>query len=183
MHRPIRCLMAMAVLLLLAALAPASLAQVPSKVGVFDSQRISEETAEGKRVQASLGNLRDEKQREIEGMEQAVADLRQRLSQQGLSLSSETRTAMEIDIQRRLLELNNAKDLATRQLQLEVSAAEAQFNDKLRLVIAQFGRDEGFAVLFEVSTTAWASNAVDVSTAIVDLFDKLYPAQDEEPRE
>jgi len=84
---------------------------------------------------------------------------------------------MEIDIQRRLLEINNAKDLATRQLQLEVTAAEAQFNNKLRLVISQYGRDEGFAVMFEISTTAWASNAIDVSTAIIDLFDKLYPGQ------
>jgi Skp family chaperone for outer membrane proteins len=176
MHTTIRFATAVTAMLLLAALAPAALAQVPTKVGVFDSQRISEETAEGKRVQASLATLRDQKQAEIEGMEQALAELQQRLSQQGLSLSAETRTAMEIDIQRRLLGINNAKDLATRQLQLEVTAAEAQFNDKLRTVVSQFGRDEGFAVLFEISTTAWASNAVDVSTAITDLFDKLYPS-------
>jgi Skp family chaperone for outer membrane proteins len=175
MYKPVRIMIPIVMLVTLVAAAPAALAQVPSKVGVFDSQRISEETAEGKRVQEQLNSLRDQKQQEIAAMEQVIADLQQRLNQQGLSLSADTRTSMEIDIQRRALEVNNAKDLATRQLQLEVAAAEAQFNDKLRLVVQQFGRDEGFAVLFEINTTAWASNTVDVTTALIDLFDKLYP--------
>lgn len=179
MRIPTKLTLALVTLVALIAAAPAADAQTPLKVGIFDSQRISEETAEGKKVQNDLAALRDTKQQEISSKEQVINDLQQRLSQQGLSLSVEARTSLEIDIQRRLLEVNSAKDLATRELQLEVAAAEAMFNEKLRLVVQQFGRDEGFSLLLEVGTVAWASNTVDVTTAITDLFDRMYPASTE----
>jgi Skp family chaperone for outer membrane proteins len=160
-------------------LAPAVQAQAPSKIGVFDSQRISEETAEGKKLQTMLGAMRDEKQSEINSKEQAIEDLQQRLSQQGLSLSAETRMGLEVDIQRRMLEVNTLKELATQQLQLEVAAAEASFNEKLRNVVIQFGRDEGFTLLLEASTVAWAANSADVTTALIDIFDRMYGADAE----
>ena len=175
MHRTTRLALVISALALLIALTPGSVAQNTFKVGVFDSQRISIETAEGKRVQAQLNSLRDAKQQQIDGEEQTINDLQQRLSQQGLSLSAETRASLELDIQRRLLELNTSKDLAGRQLQLEVAAAEAGFNEKLRVVVQQFGRDEGFSLLLEVGAVAWASNSADVTTALIDLFDQLYP--------
>jgi len=168
--------LALAVLL---ALAPSASAQAPTRIGVFDSQRISEETAEGQKLQAYLGALQDEKRKAIEERERAIDDLQQRLAQQGLSLSADTRIGLELDIQRRVLEVNNMKDLAGQELQLEVAAAEAGFNEKLRVAVMQFGRDEGFAVMFEASTVAYAANSIDVTTALIDIFDKMYPAATE----
>jgi Skp family chaperone for outer membrane proteins len=176
MHKLTRSTLTICSAVILVALIAGSQVQAQSKVGVFDSQRVSEETAEGRKVQNELSTLRDAKQSEIAGMEQALADLQQRLNQQGLSLSPDTRMALELDIQRRGLELNNAKDLATRELQLEVAAAEARFNEKLRVVVEQFGRDEGFDILFEISATAWSSSSVDITTALIDVFDKMFPA-------
>jgi outer membrane protein len=159
--------------------APYAWSQAPLKIGVFDSQRISEESAEGKRVQAALSAMRDAKQEEIKAKEQVIADLQQRLNQQGLSLSAAARTNLELDIQRKMLEVNTAKDLASRELQLEIAAAESLFNDKLRQVVNQVGRDEGFAVLLEAAAVAWASNTIDVTTAIIDQFDNMYPPEPE----
>ena len=71
MHRPIRSILTVATVLALGALASSAWAQTSLKIGVFDSQRISEETLEGKRIQTDLGGLRDAKQAEITGQEQA----------------------------------------------------------------------------------------------------------------
>ena len=158
------------------ALAPQAAAQAPTKIGIFDSQRISEETAEGQKLQAYLGGLQEQKRSEIQAKEKSIDDLQQRLAQQGLSLSPDTRIQMELDIQRRVLEVNNLKELAQQELQLEVAAAEAGFNEKLRVVVTQFGRDEGFAVMFEINSVAYAANSIDVTTALIDVFDSLYPA-------
>jgi len=177
MHRHIRPILTALVVLVAAALASSAWAQAPLKIGVFDSQRISEETIEGKRIQTELSGVRDAKQKEIAEMELAINDLQQRLNQQGLSLSVDTRSSLELDIQRRALILNNAKELANRALQLEVAAAEARFNEKLRQVVNQFGQDEQFALLFEIGVTAWAGNTIDVTTALIDLFDRMYPGQ------
>jgi Skp family chaperone for outer membrane proteins len=57
-----------------------------------------------------------------------------------------------------------------------VAAAESQFNDKLRSVVVQFAKDEGFDLILEAASVAYASTGSDVTTAIIDLFDRMYPA-------
>ena len=146
------------------------------KIGVFDPGRVSEEAADAKRLQSDLEAIRDTKQAEIAAKEQVLNELRQRLQQQALSLSADKRTTMEIDIQRKLLELNAMKDMATQELQLEFAAAEARFNEKLARVVDQFARDQGFALILDATTVAWAAAAVDVTTPIVDQYNRMYPA-------
>lgn len=179
MQRQIRLLLTLAALALVALAALPASAQTTLKIGVFDSQRISEESEEGKRIQAKLTEMGDAKKAELAAKEQQLAELQQRLNKQQVSLSTEARMALELDIQRKALQLNTAKDLATQDLQLEFAAAEAQFNDKLRMVVTQFGMDENFSVLLEAGAVAWASPAVDVTTAMIDLFNKMYPASGE----
>jgi Skp family chaperone for outer membrane proteins len=158
---------------------PTARAQTSLKVGVFDPQRISEETAGGRRVQAELSALRDQKQQDISIKEQAINELQQQLNQQALSLSVDRRATLEMDIRRRLLELNNAKDLASQELQFELTAAQARFNDQLIVVVEAFGREEAFDLVFDRTLVAWASGSIDVTTAIIDRFDKMFPSTGE----
>jgi Skp family chaperone for outer membrane proteins len=151
-------------------------AQAALKIGVFDSQRVSEETIEGKRVQAQLKQAKEQKQREIDDETKKIQELQQQLDAKGLSLSEEKRTSLEIDIRRRMLELESRKDIASRGFQLEVAAAEARFNEKLRGAIADFAKQEQFTVILEGSNVAWASASIDVTTALIDTFNRLFPA-------
>ena len=164
------------VAMLMAAGAGEARAQAALKIGVFDSQRMSEETNEGKRVQAQLKEAQEQKQREITDETKKIQELQQQLEQKGLSLSEEKRTTLEIDIRRRMLELESRKDIATRGFQLEVAAAEARFNEKLRGAIADFAKQEQFTVILEGANVAWASASVDVTTALIDTFNRLFPA-------
>ena len=163
-------------LTLLVAGAPPAAAQAAFRLGVFDPQRVSEETAEGKRIQAKLEALRNQRQSDVAADEAKITELQQQLSQQSLSLSAEKRAQLEIDIQKRVLELNSRKETLTKSFQLEIAAEEAQFNEKLRAVLSQFARDEEFSVILEASAVAFAAASVDVTTAIIDRFNKLYPA-------
>jgi outer membrane protein len=172
-------LVTLAATALLVAMLSAANAQTSFKIGVFDPQRVSEETIEGKRIQTRLEALRDQRQTEIADDERAVAEAQQQLTQQALSLSPEKLQQMEIDIQMRMLELNSRKDTATRAFQLEIAAEEAKFNEKLRTIVSQFARGEDFAVVFEVGAVAYAAPSVDVSTGIIDAFNKAYPGSAE----
>ncbi len=149
-------------------------------IGIFDPQRVSSETAEGKRVQAELTAIRDRMQGEIQAKEQLIGDLQQQLNQQALSLSPEKKNSLQLDIQRKLLDLNNANEIASRELQLEVGAAQARFNEKLMVVVETVGREEGFDVIFDRSLVAWASASISVTTRIIDSFDKMFPAKADE---
>ena len=174
MHTIVRTTVAVFALVLLAAAAAPAQAQ-SIKIGVFDPGRVSEEAEDAKQIQSELIAIRDKKQTDIVAREQVINDLRQRLNQQALSLSSEKRTTMEIDIQRKMLEFNSLKEMASQELQLEFSAAEARFNDKLRNVVEQYARDQGFALILDVNVVVWAAAAIDVTTPIVDLYNLMYP--------
>lgn len=153
----------------------AALAQTAPKIGVFDSQRLSEETAEGKRVQGQLKEARAKREKEIEDETKRIQELQQQLEQKGLSLSEDRRSTLEIDIRRGALELESRKDLASRGFQLEISAAEARFNEKLRVAISEFAKQEQFTLILEGSAVAWASASIDVTTALIDTFNRMFP--------
>jgi outer membrane protein len=169
------------VVALAAAGAARAQAVAPSKIGVFDAQRVSEETAEGKKVQVRLTAFSEKKRAEISGKEREAQDLQEKLNAQALSLSPEKRSGMEKDLQRKMLELNQARESAQREMQLEVSEAESAFREKLLAAVESFGRDEGFAMVLERGAAIYVHPSSDVTTAIVDRFNKMFPVQPETP--
>ena len=79
-------------------------------------------------------------------------------------------------MQRKALDLNQAREAAGREMQLEVNEAQSKFQAQLLAVVERFGRDEGFTVVLEKSLVAYSDAAVDVTTALVDRFNKVVPA-------
>lgn len=140
------------------------------KIAVFDPQRVSEETEEGKKVQAELTALRDKKQAEIGAKEKELDGLQSQLASQGLSLSGDKRSSLEKDIQKKALELQQARESARNEMQFELGSAQSKFQDKLLGVVEQYGKDEGFTLILDKSMAAYVTSGIDVTTAIVDRF-------------
>jgi Skp family chaperone for outer membrane proteins len=148
----------------------------PTRICVFDAQRVSEETAEGKRVQVRLTTFSDKKRAELAAKEKEAQDLQDKLSAQALSLSTEKRAAMDKDLQKKVMELNQAREGAQKEMQLEVAEAENGFREKLLAAVESFGRDEGVAIIIERGAAIFVHPTSDVTTAIVDRFNKMFPA-------
>ena len=169
----------------LAAATVAVWAQSPPvlKVGVFDANRVSEETDEGKRIAAKLSAFGDKKKAELMAKEKEIGELRAQLDSQNLSLSPEKQQQMQKDVQKKGLELQQAQEAARNEFQIEVSEAQNKFQEQLIRVISQFGRDEGFTLVLERSTggVAFASESIDVTTAIVDKFNEIVKAPADAP--
>jgi len=148
----------------------AALAQATLKVGVFDPQRVSEETEEGKKVQAELTALRDKKQAEITAKEKELTELQNQITAQALSVSADKRSSVEKEIQKRALELQQSREAARNEMQLELASAQNKFQDRLLAVVEQFGREEEFTLILDRSMAAYAAAGIDVTTAIVNRF-------------
>ena len=146
------------------------------RIGVFDVDRLSAETNEGKRIQAELTAFRERKQTDLAGKEKEIQDLQGQLDAQALSLSAERRSALEKDIQRKMIDFNQAREAATREFQLELSGAQDRFQERLFGVVNEFARAEGFSLIFERSQVAFAAPAIDITTALVDAFNRMSPA-------
>jgi outer membrane protein len=163
------------VLTLLAATGLASAQSAGLKIGVFDANRVSEESDEGKRIAGKLSALGEKKKAELAAKEKEIADIRAQLDSQTLSLSPEKQTQLQKDIQKKGLELQQAQEGARNEFQIEVSEAQNKFQEQLLRVINQFGRDEGFTLVLEKATggVAFAAESIDVTTAIVDKFNQM----------
>ena len=148
------------------------------KIGVFDANRVSEESDEGKRIATRLTAFGDRKKAEITAKEKEITDLKQQLDSQTLSLSPEKTTQLQKDIQKKGLELQQTQESARNEFQIEVSEAQNKFQEQLLRVINQFGRDEGFTLVLERATggVAFAAESIDVTTAIVDKFNQMVKA-------
>jgi outer membrane protein len=149
------------------------------KIGVFDANRVSEETDEGKRIAAKLTAFGEKKKADLAAKEKEINDLKSQLESQNLSLSPEKLQQLQKDVQKKGLELQQAQEAARSEFQIEVSDAQNKFQEQLVRVINQFGRDEGFTLVLERTTggVAFASESIDVTTAIVDKFnDMVKPA-------
>ena len=109
------------------------------KIAVFDPQRVSEETEEGKKVQAALTALRDKKQAEIGAKEKELDGLQSQLAAQGLSLSGDRRSSLEKVIQKKAL--GSSRRVGETEMQL--SRPHRQVQDSLG-VVEQYGKEEGF---------------------------------------
>jgi outer membrane protein len=171
-------LLPLAVLLVVTLAGSAAHAQSSLKIGVFDPQRVSEESKQGQRLQAELSALQQSKQAELQAKDQALAAKEKEYNEQRLSLSEDRRKALELDIERRKLELKNAQQLATQELQLEYADAQQKFNEMLIRGVSQFGESEGFDLILDMAAVAWAHQGIDVTTAIIDLVDTLYPIEE-----
>jgi len=88
---------------------------------------------------------------------------------------------MEKDLQKKVLELNQAREAAQREMQLEVAEAENGFREKLVAAVESFGRDEAFAVVLDRNAVAYFHPSRDVTTAIVDRFNKMFPVPQDAP--
>jgi Skp family chaperone for outer membrane proteins len=165
-----------AVLLMLAGVSLTSAQTV--KIGVFDLARVTEETAEGQRIQGRLAAFRTAKEDELAAKQTAINELRNQLQTQGLSLSGEKKSALEKDIQRKIVDLNAAQEAATREFQLEIAEAQGEFQEKLLAVVDEVGRAEGFTIILEIQAVAFYAPTVDVTTLIIDQFNRMAPAQE-----
>lgn len=153
--------------------AGAVFAQESARVGVFDPNRILQETNEGKRISQEIENYRKQKQGELDAKRKEILDLQTQLQTQGLSLSAERRAEMEKQIQKKSIDLNQTLETAQREDQLETSEALGKFQGQILAVLEQFARDEKFDLILEKSLVAYSSPAVDVTTALIDRFNAV----------
>lgn len=164
-----------ACLVLLGSLAAGFQAQAQTKIGVFDPQRVSIESEQGKQLQTELSALQKQKQEGLAAKSKVLNALEQQFAEQALSLSTEKRTQLQLDIERGKLDLENARELASRELQLEYSGAQARFQEMLLAGVEDLGTNQGFDLILDTGAVAWAGPSVDVTTAIIDRMNRMFP--------
>ncbi len=145
------------------------------RFGVFDAGRVSSETALGKAITSRLNSIQEKKRAELQAKGKEIQGLQGQLETQALSLSPDRRSGLEKDIQRKTLELNQAQEAARNELQIEYNEEQEKFQQRILAAIEQLSRDEKFSLILEKNVVAFFDPSLDVTTALVDRFDKMFP--------
>lgn len=154
------------------ALAASSTFAADVKIGVFDFQRVSEETARGQELRAGLEKFGDKKKAEITAKENELKAMEDKYKAEAFSLTAEKRAQMEKDIQKKQLDLQSFRDSAQKEMQIEVNEAQGKFNDQLLTIINSLGKERGYTLVFAKEQVAFAADTADMTSELIERFNQ-----------
>jgi len=154
------------------AVAAGSAQAADMKIGVFDFQRVSEETARGQELRASLEKFGDKKKAEITAKESELKALEDKYKAEAFSLTPDKRSQMEKDLQKRQLELQSFRENAQKEMQIEVNEAQGKFNEQLLTIITALGKERAYTLVFAKEQVAFASDGADMTSELIERFNQ-----------
>ncbi|UCF67145.1 MAG: OmpH family outer membrane protein [Acidobacteriota bacterium] len=141
------------------------------KIGVFDPDRIVQETREGARLQARLNALQESKRSELDRLQEEIRTLEQEFYATATSLSADRLKEMQIKIDRKRFELESAQKSASRELQLEVEQTRIEWQQRVLRVVETFGEEQGYSLIFQVEVVGYFSPMIDVTEELIRRID------------
>ncbi len=152
----------------------------PTKVGIIHIQNAIISTKDGQRAAADLQGKFDPKRRQLEKMQSEIAALQEQLRKGANTLSEEARQKLMREIDAKTRTLNRETEDAQAEFDQEQQKIVQELGGRLMQVIDKYARDNGFALILDVSSpqtpVLYAANAIDITQAIVELYDKNAPS-------
>ena len=148
----------------------------PTKVGIIHIQNAIIQTKDGQKAAADIDTRFGPRQKEAERKQSEVQALeaQYRSGVNTMSEEAKQKLAREIELKRKLLQRHI--DDARADLEQEQQRVLNELGQKMMVVIDKYAADHGYALILDVSTQAsgvlYASNTIDITRDIVDLYDK-----------
>jgi len=152
-----------------AAPAPATL-----KIGVVNQDRVLNECEEGKRLKQELEKLRAGKAASIEAKEKEIKGLQDQALSAQLSLSEEKRDELARQLKRKRVEYERLNDDASAEFQEAANRAQGRLIGLFRDMIAKYGVEKGYTIIFEKGTLYFATDTTDITQDVLTRFNAAY---------
>jgi outer membrane protein len=167
---------ALAVLATAMAAVAAAQTAAPNKVGVIQIQSALVATRDGQKAAKELEEKMAPRKKELDGKQQEIRDLQERLAKGGNTLSDSAKEELTRNIYQKTKSFNRQVEDAQAELETQQRAVLNQLGQKMMQVIDKYAQANGFSVILDVSNqntpVLYASNTVDITKEIVDLYDK-----------
>ena len=150
----------------------------PTRIATIFAQNAIVSTQEGQKAAAALAAKYDPKRRDFESKQAALLALRDRLKRGAATMSAAAKAELNQTIDARYTELKRLGEDIQSQVDEEQGTLLQTLGDKLVQVIEQFARDNGLAVVLDVSaqqsSILWAAPSIDITSEMVRLYDKVH---------
>ena len=157
-------------------IAAVATAQTAAKIGIIHVQNAILSTKDGQKAANELQARFAPKKAELDKKQAAIAALQDQYRKGAATMSDDAKTKLTRDIDSNTKSLNRETEDAQAELDQEQGKVMQDLGQKLMAVLDKYAKDNGFAVILDVSNpqtpVLWASNTVDITNEIVTLYDK-----------
>jgi len=161
-----------------ALLAQAPAAGAPAgagKVAVVDFQKAVTENSEGKKAQEKFMGELNKRQKEFEDKQKALTDAQTKLQNGDKALSETAKADLAKQIDKLTTELQRMNDDAEKELRDLQQQLFRPIMEKTQDVVKSYSTENGFAVVFDVSSQAnsivYVQDVADITTEIIRRVD------------
>jgi len=168
-----------------ALLAPAQTAApaggaVPTKVGIINLQNAIVSTKDGQKASQDLTAKFGPRKSELEKEQSSINQLQDQLRKGSNTMSDEAKQKLMRDIDQKTKSLNRETEDAQAELDTEQNKIWQELGQRMMAVLNKYGRDNGFAVILDVSSqqtpVLFAASGTDVTQDIIALYDNNAPS-------
>src|SRR6266403_6291619 len=148
----------------------------PTKVAVISIQGAIAATKDGQKAIAELDSKASPKRKELDQKQTDINNLKDQLNKGTNTLSEATKAELYKNIQQKTTSLQRDFEDAQADMDQEQQKMLQQLGQKILAVIERYARDNGFAMVVDVSSpqtpVMYASPSIDITKEIIDLYDK-----------
>ena len=148
----------------------------PSKVGVINIQGAIVTTKDGQKAASELETRSAPKRKELETKQNEITQLKDQLQKGQNTLSEATKAELYKNIDNKTKVLNRDVEDAQAEFDQDQQKILQQLGQKMMAVIDKYAKDNGYTLILDVSSpqtpVLYASNTIDVTKDIIDLYDK-----------
>ncbi|MBZ5593656.1 MAG: OmpH family outer membrane protein [Acidobacteriia bacterium] len=155
-------------------------AQTAAKVGVINIQSAIMSTNDGKKAASEIQTRFNPKKTEVDKRQGEINQLQDQLNRGRNTLSEEARQNLVREIDQKTKSLKYFTEDAQAELSQEEQKAMSELGGRIMAVIDKYAKDHGYTLILDVSSpqtpVLYASNTIDITRDIIDLYDKNAPA-------
>jgi outer membrane protein len=173
--------------------APATTPATGEKIGVINIQQAIAATAEGKKAFADLQKKYQPRQADLQRQQQEIQNLQDQLQRQQTTLSDAEQVRLSRELSEKQKLFDRAREDAQSDFQQDRQDVISRIGQKMVQIIDDYAKKNGYALILDAqipvylqsqgqSTDAqlpiyYASSDVNISPAIVKLYDQAFPVQ------
>lgn len=160
-------------------LALSAQAQNPGKIGVINIQSAIASTKDGQKAASDLQARFGPKRAEIDKRQANISQLQDQLNRGRNTLSPEAQQNLVREIDAKTKSLNRETEDARADLEQDQQKIMNQLGGRIMAVVDKYAKDSGYTLILDVSNpqtpVLYASNTIDITKDIIDLYDKNSP--------
>lgn len=152
----------------------ASASEAETKLAYIDMQKAIQETSTGKKAKSELETEFNKKKKELEKREADLKKMNDDLEKKSMVLTDEVKAQRQQELQGEMLKYRELVGKSQMEIQKRERDLTVPIVEKLKVIIDQIAKKEGYTMVFEKSeqSVMWANKDVDLTDRVVKEFEK-----------